>query len=670
MRFGIRKKIFIVTLVTSTLISFIIGFTIFKQAYHLFLNNFLKDKMALSRTIADALDGDDLARFVTPESLSDPAYREYQRYLNMTKNRNKEITILYAVVYDSDKGYYLYTVDAGINDENTLWVESESFSFICRIKGSGVEIEYEQELYTDDFSVKTDKGPLSVVVDDKAVYIADFLLFRVESSDPIVLSTAVGELSDRNGLSELSKSTEVDLAGKWEELSLTLCLKGLPESIPGEQYNRDDSESIEWLNEMIALDKDDMSEEFEETEYGDSLFISTVIHGVAGNPAGILMVEIWAREAQEFRHSIIVAALLVSVLAFVISVFVFLLVTEKMIIQSLKLFSAAVNEVGRGNFSFHLDIKRNDEIGDLASTFNNMSEGLKERDLVKDLFGKYVQKEVADLAMSSKLRLGGDKHSATVLFSDIRKFTTLSEGMEPKDLVSLLNRYFTRMVDCIVKHHGVLDKYIGDALMVYFGILGLKELPADSAVAAAIEMVRGLNDFNEKQKARGEAPINIGIGIHTGELVAGNIGAPNRMEYTVIGDTVNIASRAEGLTKIFGVRIIITESTFKELEGSYHIRPLDLIVVKGKSEPIQIYEIFDGDEDKSISAKEESMQELKQAVALYRKMEFGEAKKIFVALYERNRNDGLYTYFVEHCDFFIANPPERGWDGRAVMTSK
>jgi adenylate cyclase len=301
-----------------------------------------------------------------------------------------------------------------------------------------------------------------------------------------------------------------------------------------------------------------------------------------------------------------------------------------------------------------------------------MANGLKERDLVKDLFGKYVQKEVADMALKSELKLGGEKQVATVLFSDIRSFTTLSEQLEPKDLVSMLNRYFTVMGDPIIRYRGVLDKYIGDALMVHFGIFGETENSADNAVRAAIDMVRALMGFNEQQENRQEPQINIGIGVHTGELVAGNIGSPNRMEYTVVGDTVNLASRAEGLSKLFGAHIVITEATYKSLKdrSKYLSRPLDLIVVKGKTKPVLMYEIFDADNDGIRRKKKETLKELTNAIALYRNRDFKKAAGTFTNLIKVNEGDALAKYFLELCDYFIKNPPEDDWDGSAVMRTK
>jgi class 3 adenylate cyclase len=672
MKFGIRKKIFFITLGVSVVISFVIGFSLYRQAYRLFLENFLNEKLALARSVADALDGGALTFFTTPEALKNDTYRYYQRYLYDIKTDNRDISYLYAIVYDESRGHHIYTLDANINKTDTLWVETDLFALICRFEDGAVRIEYEQKTYTDDFTMKVEEQPMQVRFERETggerVYLDGMILFAITNTSPLTLDTPLGTMSESDDLEYLSREGTVRIANVPVPLYLTLSLKGMPESIPGESYNEHDPESIEFLNELLAKDNDYITEEFEKTEFGDSLFIYSIIHNSGGRPMGVLGLEVWAREATEYRRSILLVAGIVSVIAFILSVTVYLFVTENMVVKAIKKFSKGVIEIARGNFSFHVNITRNDEIGDLATTFNSMADGLKERDLIKDLFGKYVQKEVAERALKSEIKLGGERQEGTVLFSDIRSFTTISEGLDPETLVSMLNRYFTVMVDHIIRCKGVLDKYIGDALMVHFGILG----DTDNAVLAAIGMIESLREFNDEQESLERPVIQIGVGIHTGDLVAGNIGSPNRMEYTVIGDTVNLASRAEGLTKLFGAHIVITQAAYESLKrpDSYLIRPLDLIVVKGKTKPVQMYEVFDADDEEKRNLKQKTGDKLQRAVALYRKINFDEAKKMFSELTAINPEDGLLSYFSDLCDYFTENPPPEGWDGSTAMRAK
>ena len=201
-----------------------------------------------------------------------------------------------------------------------------------------------------------------------------------------------------------------------------------------------------------------------------------------------------------------------------------------------------------------MPVKTGDELEDLAIGFNRMVDGLKERDNLRTTFGKYMTSSVMDHLLAGKVALGGESLRVTILFSDIRSFTTISESMDPQHLVALLNEYFTEMVSIVMDEGGVVDKYIGDAIMAVFGAPVPKPEDAVNAVRAAVRMRRALRTLNERLDiARDIAPLRTGIGIHTGEVVAGNIGSERRMEYTVIGDAVNLASRLESSTKELGV---------------------------------------------------------------------------------------------------------------------
>jgi adenylate cyclase len=221
-----------------------------------------------------------------------------------------------------------------------------------------------------------------------------------------------------------------------------------------------------------------------------------------------------------------------------------------------------------------------------------MVDGLQERDKLKTTFGKYMTDAVVDHLMAGKVQLGGEVLTATILFSDIRSFASISEKMDAKSLVALLNEYFTEMVDEVIKEDGVVDKYIGDAIMAVFGAPVAKPDTAIHAVRAAIGMRKALAALNEKLVARGMKAIATGIGIHTGQLVAGNIGSEKRMEYTVIGDAVNLASRLEGATKELGVAVLISQDTYDLVKDHVEARPVKEITVKGREQPVMTYEVL------------------------------------------------------------------------------
>jgi adenylate cyclase len=213
---------------------------------------------------------------------------------------------------------------------------------------------------------------------------------------------------------------------------------------------------------------------------------------------------------------------------------------------------------------------------------------------MKRLFGQYVSKDVFDHLVSNPelARLGGSRREMTVLFSDIRGFTTVSESGQPEEIVRTLNEYFTRMVELVFKHSGTLDKFVGDMVMALFGAPLDDADHADHAVEAALDMIVELRTLNERWKAEGRPELDIGIGINTGPMIAGNIGSDVIMSYTVIGDDVNLGSRLESLNKQYGTRIIISESTRQQLKRKYVLRPLGDVVVKGKTRPVAIFELL------------------------------------------------------------------------------
>jgi adenylate cyclase len=285
--------------------------------------------------------------------------------------------------------------------------------------------------------------------------------------------------------------------------------------------------------------------------------------------------------------------------------------------------------VAAGDYTRRLDLQREDELGLLAHAFNDMSAGLAERDLVRDLLDKNVSPEVAAQLMRDGAALGGEERDVTVLFADLRGFTTLSEKLAPRDLLTLLNRYLDRMSIEIERQGGVIDKFIGDAIMALFGAPVSHGDAADRAVSAALAMERALAGLNAElaAEAAGTAPLAIGVGINTARVVAGNIGSHRRLNYSVIGDGVNVAARLQALTRTpeYRTDIIISAATRDALGGtrtvepwrtaengnpnagkqpvgpaaverphlpaSLTFRPLGKVAVKGRAEPVEIFAV-------------------------------------------------------------------------------
>jgi adenylate cyclase len=286
------------------------------------------------------------------------------------------------------------------------------------------------------------------------------------------------------------------------------------------------------------------------------------------------------------------------------------------------------------------------------------------------LFGQYVPPELVDeMAKDPEaFSLEGESREMTVLFSDVRGFTNISEGLAPKQLTHLMNEYLTPMTHVIHRNRGTIDKYMGDAIMAFWGAPLHDEQHARHALQTALGMLESLSVLQEQFRAKGWPTINIGIGLNTGPMTVGNMGSEFRMAYTVMGDAVNLGSRLEGLTKEYGVKIIVSEFT-RTAVPDFVFRDLDLVRVKGKDKPVGIYEpICPVGED-----NEQVMEELAlygEALALYRAQQWNSAEERFSILKQRYPERYLYDLYTKRIAYFREHPPGAGWDGAFTFTTK
>lgn len=290
---------------------------------------------------------------------------------------------------------------------------------------------------------------------------------------------------------------------------------------------------------------------------------------------------------------------------------------------------------------------------------------------IKSTMSRYMDPGIADRLVAAGAEvLGGKNVECTVLFSDIRGFTTLTEQLGAQGTVALLNEYFTLMVDCIQHEEGMLDKFIGDAIMAAFGIPENHEDDADRAVRAAIAMIKTLEAWNRQRIGEGRLPVNIGVGLNTDSVVSGNIGSKKRMDFTIIGDGVNLASRLESACKQYGTKILVSEFTVRKLQGTYRKREVDLVVVKGKTEPVSIYEILSYHTEETFPNIAEVLELFKDGLASYRARRWDQAIKLFREAVALNPNDKPSRLFIERAEHLKANPPPDDWTGVWVMESK
>jgi len=293
-----------------------------------------------------------------------------------------------------------------------------------------------------------------------------------------------------------------------------------------------------------------------------------------------------------------------------------------------------------------------------------------EKKKVRSAFSQYMHPGLISQMLSNPegLRLGGEEKELTALFADIRGFTTLSETLTPAQLVELLNEYLTEMTELIFKNWGTLDKYIGDAIMAFWGAPYPQTDHAVRSCRTGLEMLNVLNRLQTGWDSRGVPRFDIGVGINTGPMLVGNMGSKRRKNYTIMGDSVNLASRLEGINRQFETHLIISESTFLQVQDQLIARELDLIRVKGKTHPVKVYELLGQAADAHLYSN--LVSRFEKGLAAYRSGQWLEAIEIFQEILGDHPQDGPSQVFIERCLNLLARPPEGSWDGVFVMKTK
>jgi adenylate cyclase len=326
---------------------------------------------------------------------------------------------------------------------------------------------------------------------------------------------------------------------------------------------------------------------------------------------------------------------------------------------------------GTGTISVNLSTVRLNSMRNEPIGYMLMMEDITYEKRLRNTMSRYMSKSVVDQLMESgEAVLGGTGRDVSVLFSDIRGFTSISERLGAKETVALLNEYFTDMVDIVFAHNGVLDKYIGDMIMAVFGSVIQSKDDASNAVMVGNKMLTGLHELNRRRAARGGEPIRIGVGISTGNVVAGNIGSLKRMEYTVIGDRVNLAERLESANKFYGTSILMCEATYAATRDHAAAREIDLIRVRGREMPVAIYEALGHHSEDSFPCRDEVIGAFSAGLRLYRMRDWVTAEHFFHEALAANPDDKPSKIYKERCGIYLVTPPSSDWDGVWTMQSK
>tara|TARA_Y100001934_G_scaffold272126_1_gene359845 strand:- start:26562 stop:28925 length:2364 start_codon:yes stop_codon:yes gene_type:complete len=297
-------------------------------------------------------------------------------------------------------------------------------------------------------------------------------------------------------------------------------------------------------------------------------------------------------------------------------------------------------------------------------------EDISDEKRMKSTMSRYIDPGIADKLMSEGTDImGGQETEATLLFSDVRSFTTITETLGAQGTVSLLNEYFDIMVEAISEQGGMVDKFIGDAIMAGFGIPVANEDDEDRGVRAGINMIKRLWEWNEIREKEGKMPVDMGLGLNTDKVVSGNIGSSKRMDYTMIGDGVNLAARLESACKAYSARILISDFTYKKLKGTYQIRYIDDVVVKGKTEPVGVREVLDYHTTKTFPNLMDTVNHFNEGRISFKAGSWDKGIRSFKECLRANPEDRLSKTYIERCEVMKKKNP-KDWDGIWVMTSK
>jgi adenylate cyclase len=355
--------------------------------------------------------------------------------------------------------------------------------------------------------------------------------------------------------------------------------------LPGQKYFGGDALFYHLRNYYVPND-------FIKNNWGTVLSAYAPVYDKEGNYVATLGVDVKATDISDK----LLGLLFLGLVTFCITAAISLIIAfafSKIISNNLHKIQKDVCRIGEGDLDHKIVIDTEDEFNELACSINHMTEGLKEREKIKVNFAKYVSKQVLEKILCGKgeIKLSGERKKVTLLFSDIPKFTKVAENMEPENVVSLLNEYFSEMLDVIVEFDGTIDKFIGEGIMVEFGVPIADYNQEVKAVKAAIKMQSSLEELLSKWTGENRPHIDMCIGIHTGDAIVGNIGSDKRMEYTAIGDTVNIASRLVKLAKEKKLKILISEQVYEKIKDEYNTSSLGEVYLTGKTVKTTVYAI-------------------------------------------------------------------------------
>lgn len=638
---SLKKKILGGALLLDLLFATLFSVTSYVVSSRRFFDQFRGFHSISVHSAAVLIDGSKHAEFRSAASLKDPEFKRMLDALRDTLKKNPNLTFLYTLNYDPAKDQFQYAVDATEVAQDLIWLESPEISLVYFLSDDRPAVRYDEVVHTSDFAVEVEGRSNRISFEGQKLLLnGETLLERIPGPD-LKVKTSAGNVA--------IGSEAVRVRAGEREFLLTTSRKGEPGSIPGTPFV-DNPAVVSLLQKLIREERDHVDEQITQNSYGEYLSGYGIIRRADGRPTGILGMDVSAASIRSFKRDLAVSSALVFLVTFVV-IGVVSLIFAAALVRPLMNLTQAVQRIGEGDLDARVSVDRRDEIGRLAAGVNEMAQriGTVTGELLQtnEAFSRFVPASFLEhLGKSSILDVNlGDqtrKHM-TVLFTDVRSFTTMSEAMTPEENFNFINSLLSRLGPVVRDHSGFIDKYIGDAVMALF------PGSARDAVRAAVAMQHEVQRLNERRVQSGYEPVAIGVGVHSGELMLGVVGESMRYDGTVISDAVNVASRIESLTKRTGSQILITESVYAQSGGEFGLRFIGHLRVKGKTAKTPVYEVFDSEEEAVREKKAATRAAFEDAVARFEAKGFTEAARLFSSISAENPGDRAARIYLEAC---------------------
>ncbi len=675
---SIRWKFLSYILAIEIIIFAAFGYTIFEFLYEKHLQSFRSHILSIAQSTSSIIDTEKHRKIRIEESVENKDFQYYFSYMNNIFKREDYVSFFYTLDYDKDAKKFYYGISSETYPNNTIWLESKDIGFSINLINNEVSsFSHNKFLYDTSFEYSYNNKNFKV-----------FKKIENEVTNIYINDSNILKLSCNEVCTELNKNITLQMAETWNaspelqskfrNLRIMHYLKNSAPS-PGGDYIDSEAE-IDLLITILQKGEDYSAKEIRKSPWGDILTSYSIIRDKNSQPSGLVVIEVYGKEMQDLSNDF----KKITILIFLIIISITLVVTyifSNTIIKPILYLEKRLQEIGQGNYDVYVEMDRKDEFGRFAKTVNSMVADIKKSteiqlklndklnqtvnsysNFVPHKFLQFLGKEeITQISLGDQIQ-----RVMTILFSDIRSFTSLSEKMSPSETFQFINSYLHIMEPLARKHRGFIDKYIGD------GIMAIYPEHAEDALLSAISMQSEVFSYNAYRKNEGQVPITIGVGIHTGNLILGIIGGEKRMDGTVISDSVNTASRLEGLTKIFGAGIIISDTSISTIKNKdqYALRYLGMIQVKGKEEYNKIYECMMSMNDVLLSKKIDLKKEFEIAVETFIEGDLKKSKSLFTKLQKLNPGDKAVLFYLSIISYYEKVGVPKEWHGTVEMDSK